>query len=190
LPLVFDFLGVPDPERPAPRLDPEVRERRLFDAMRRLTRARSRREPEVLLVEDLHWIDAASDAFLEHLADAVPGSRTLLLVNFRPEYRARWMEKSTYQQVSLLPLGAEAVRELLVELLGPDPGLEGLADRIHEHTGGNPFFVEESVRSLEEAGSLEGRRGCAFSISERPLPPLLSHNRESLSHAQPAPTVW
>jgi adenylate cyclase len=69
------------------------------------------------------------------------------------------MEKSTYQQVSLLPLGAEAVRELLVELLGPDPGLEGLADRIHEHTGGNPFFVEESVRSLEEAGSLEGGRG-------------------------------
>jgi adenylate cyclase len=45
LPLFFDFLGVPDPERPAPRLDPEVRQRRLFDALRRLTRARSRREP-------------------------------------------------------------------------------------------------------------------------------------------------
>jgi adenylate cyclase len=80
-------------------------------------------------------------------------------VNFRPEYHARWMQKSSYQQVSLLPLGADAVRELLAELLGPDPALKALADRIHEHTGGNPFFVEESVRSLEEAGALEGGRG-------------------------------
>ncbi|HJW69578.1 MAG TPA: adenylate/guanylate cyclase domain-containing protein, partial [Candidatus Binatia bacterium] len=55
LPLLLDFLGVPDPERPLPRLDPEVRQHRLFEAMKRLTHARSRHEPGVSLIEDLHW---------------------------------------------------------------------------------------------------------------------------------------
>jgi class 3 adenylate cyclase len=159
LPLVFDFLGVPDPERPPPGSPPEMRQRQVFDVMRRMLRARSQREPEVLLIEDLHWIDAASDAFLEQVADAVPGSRTLLLVDFRPDYHARWMERASYQQLSLLPLAAEDAGELLRDLLGSDPTLAGLADRIRAHTGGNPFFVEESVRSLVEAGTLEGDRG-------------------------------
>jgi hypothetical protein len=59
LPLMFDFLGVPDPERPAPALGPESRQRQLFDVIRRLARARSAREPAVLLFEDLYWFDRA-----------------------------------------------------------------------------------------------------------------------------------
>ncbi|MDH3211251.1 MAG: AAA family ATPase [Myxococcales bacterium] len=159
LPLLFELLGVPDPERPAPRAEPEVRERQLSELFRRLVQARSRREPGVMLFEDLHWLDRASEAFLENLVEVIPTTRTLLLVNFRPEYRAEWMQRSSYQQLSLLPLGAEAVRELLAGLLGSHPSLTELGDRIFAHTGGNPFFVEEVVRSLAESGGLEGEAG-------------------------------
>src|SRR5947208_3915941 len=159
LPLLLDFLGVPDPERPLPRLDPEVRQHRLFETMKRLTHARSRREPGVSLFEDLHWIDGASEAFLANLVEAVAGTRTLVVVSFRPEYDAAWMRRSYYQRLALPPLGPEAIAELLADLLGTDPSLAGLDERIRTRTGGNPFFIEEIVQALVEAGSLAGTKG-------------------------------
>jgi adenylate cyclase len=159
LPLIFDFLGVSDPESPAPPIDPEVRQRRLFDFVRRLVQKTSEREPTVLLVDDLHWIDAGSDDFLAQAVEAVSGTRTILLVNFRPEYQAEWVAKSHFHQLPLAPLGIEAIGELLDDLLGRDPSLGALRERIRERTGGNPFFIEEVVQSLMESGSLEGARG-------------------------------
>jgi predicted ATPase len=75
LPLVFDFLGVPDPARPSPPLGPEARQRQLVDLIRRLAQARSAREPAVYLFEDLHWFDRASEEFIENfVVDArLPG---------------------------------------------------------------------------------------------------------------------
>jgi predicted ATPase/DNA-binding IscR family transcriptional regulator len=140
-------------------MQPEAKQRRLFAFLKRLTHAQSRREPTVLLFEDLHWWDGGSEAFLENAVESVPGTRTLLLVNFRPEYHAAWMQKSYYQQLPLLPLGPEAIAELLRDLLGTDPSLAGLGDRIRKRTGGNPFFIEEVVQALAEAGSLAGARG-------------------------------
>ena len=159
LPLMFEFLGVPDPERPAPPQDPEIRQKQLFEVLARLTQARSRREPAVFLFEDLHWLDAASEDFLANLVESVPSTRTLLLVNFRPEYQAPWVHRSYYQQLPLVPLGDEAVDELLGHLLGRDPSLAGLTELVRERTGGNPFFVEEVVHALVESGGLEGSRG-------------------------------
>src|SRR5436309_2412106 len=159
LPLLLDFLGVPDPERPVPRMDPEARQRQLFELIRRLVRARSRREPAVFLIDDLHWIDGASEGFVETAIEALSGARPLFLVNFRPEYHAAWTQKSYYQQLPLLPLGPEAIAELLASLLGTDPSLAGLVERVRERTRGNPFFIEEVVQSLLEAGTLHGTRG-------------------------------
>jgi class 3 adenylate cyclase len=159
LPLAFDFLGVTDPERPAPTLDADARQRALFDLFRRVTQLRGRREPFVTLLEDLHWFDAASEAFLETMVDVRPGTRALLVLNFRPEFHATWMQRSWYQQLPLRPLGPEAQQELLRELLGDDPSLAGLASRIGERTGGNPFFLEETVLSLAESGALAGPPG-------------------------------
>ena len=89
LPVLFDFLGVPDPERPVPRMDPEARSASSSACCASSSRARAQAQPAVTLIEDLHWIDAASEAFLEHMVDARrPARRSLLLVNFRPEYRA------------------------------------------------------------------------------------------------------
>jgi class 3 adenylate cyclase/tetratricopeptide (TPR) repeat protein len=159
LPLVFDFFGVPDPEMPLPRMDPEVRQRQSFDVVRRVVQARGRRETTITLLEDLHWFDGGSEAFLEPLIDATLGTRGLIILNFRPEYQAAWMGKSYYQQLPLSPLGADAIRELLDALLGNDPSIAGLAEAIHARTGGNPFYTEEVVQSLIESGKLQGGKG-------------------------------
>ncbi len=159
LPLLFDFLGVADPERPAPRLDAEVRQRQLIGVMRQLIQSTSAAQPTVTMIEDLHWLDAASAAFLEQMVDARAGSRSLLLLNFRPEYLAEWMQKSWYRQIPLTPLGRESIGELLADLLGNDPSIAPLSGAIHSRTGGNPFFAEEVIQSLIESGHLAGTRG-------------------------------
>jgi class 3 adenylate cyclase len=157
LPVLFDFLAVPDPDRPAAAVDPEARQRQLFNVMRGVV---GRGEgAAVTFIEDLHWIDAGSEAWLEQMVEAAAGSNTLLLVNFRPEYHAAWMQKSWYRQLPLLPLSPQAIRELLGDLLGADASIAGLADAVHARTAGNPFFAEEIIQNLIESGSLEGSRG-------------------------------
>ena len=159
LPLIWDFLRVPDPERPVEELDAAVRQQQLHDFTRRLVRIRSERDPVVLFFDDLHWIDPASDAFLAQLVEAVRGTRTLLLGNFRPEYRGDWMQRSDYQQLPLTPLGSEAIRALLGQLLGSDPSVAALPAVIEARTAGNPFFTEEVVSALIEAEQLLGSPG-------------------------------
>jgi class 3 adenylate cyclase/tetratricopeptide (TPR) repeat protein len=159
LPLVFEFLAVPDPDNPIADMSPEARKDQLFGVIRRLIQAVGERQPGVIIFEDLHWIDSSTEGFLASAVEAIPGTRTLLLVNFRPEYHADWMRKSYYHQIPLLPLGPQAVRELLEDLLGRDDSLARLSELIAAKTAGNPFFVEEVVQSLVEAGTLTGRRG-------------------------------
>ena len=163
LPLLFDFMGVPDADNPAPNIAPEARQRQLFDMVRRVIQARGQRETSVMLLEDLHWFDGGSLAFLEPLIEATVGTRTVVILNFRPEFQApqsgKWMGKSFYHQLPLAPLGADAVRELLGALLGNHPTTTGLADVIHTRTAGNPFFTEEIVQNLIETKKLEGMKG-------------------------------
>src|SRR5262249_38683315 len=149
-------LGVADPERPGPPMDPASRQRQLHAVVRRVTQLWGRRQPAVTFLEDLHWFDGGSEGFLEPIVEAVPGTQSLVLVNFRPEYHAAWMQRSYYQQWPLPPLGPGATGELLRDLLGTDPSLAPLAEPIGERTGGNPFFIEEMVQSLVETRSLQG----------------------------------
>jgi class 3 adenylate cyclase/tetratricopeptide (TPR) repeat protein len=157
VPLMFEFLGIADPLRPSAEMEPEARQRRLFAVMGKIVRAQ--REPYVFLLEDLHWLDSASAAFLESLVESVSASGTLLLVNYRPEYRPRWGEKAGASVLSLAPLDDAALTALLAELLGNDSSLGNLGQRVCARTGGNPFFIEEVVHELAESGVLEGARG-------------------------------
>ncbi|HUE40163.1 MAG TPA: adenylate/guanylate cyclase domain-containing protein, partial [Candidatus Binatia bacterium] len=167
LPLLFEFLSIGDSEQPGPRMGPDARSRQIFALTRRLLELRSRRDPAVIVFEDLHWIDGASEAFVERLADAVRGTRTLLMVNFRPEYSAAWLSAPHCRVLTLAPLPAAATAELLRDLLGGHESLRDLSERIHRRTGGNPFFVEEVVQSLAETGAIEGRRG-AYRLASQP----------------------
>ncbi|HET9197452.1 MAG TPA: adenylate/guanylate cyclase domain-containing protein, partial [Solirubrobacterales bacterium] len=159
LPLVFDFLGVPDPERPVPKMNPEGRGRALADFLCRLVSNPARRKTLVLIVEDLHWIDGGSQAMLEGLIEGMDGTPTLVLVNYRPEYEPAWADAPAYETIPLQPLDRAATAMLLRDLAGDHPSLDGVDEPIHERTGGNPFFIEEIVRELAESGHLEGERG-------------------------------
>jgi len=159
LPLLFDFLGVPDPARPLPQLSAEARQRALRGVVCKLVGAPQRREPAVLVVEDLHWIDEGSETLLGELLSAVEGTQTLVVVNFRPEYEPGWSGPPDYHELALQPLGPQDTQDLVRDLAGGDPSLDGLAEHLHERTSGNPFFIEEIVRELVEAGHLNGERG-------------------------------
>ena len=173
LPVLFEFLGVADPLQPAPRMEPEARQRQLFGVLRRLLQRATAEQPGVCLIEDLHWLDGGSEAWLDYWVDAIANTHNLLIVNFRPEYRADWMHRSHYHQLALAPLGPEATRELLEDRIGRDPSTATLAETIHARTEGNPFYSEEMVRALIESGNLVGETGnyrLATAIDELPLP--------------------
>jgi adenylate cyclase len=159
LPVLFEFLGVPDPAQPAPRLSAEARQRTLKSVLCRLVGAPKRREPVVCVIEDLHWLDEGSAGMLGELFAAVEGTPTMVLVNFRPEYERPWDGPADYREIDLAPLGPADTAELLRDLAGEDPSLDGLAELIHARTAGNPFFIEEIVRELAESGYLQGERG-------------------------------
>jgi class 3 adenylate cyclase/tetratricopeptide (TPR) repeat protein len=140
-------------------LDPPQRRSRTLEAGKRLLLRESQEQPLLLVFEDLHWIDMETQALLDSLVDSLPTARLLLLVNYRPEYEHTWHRKTYYQQLRLDPLPAASAAELLGALLGADPALDGLKRLLVERTEGNPFFLEESVRTLVEAGVLTGERG-------------------------------
>lgn len=175
LPLLSDFLGIGAPEQPAARLDPRLWHARLRDIVRRMVKAVGRR-PSVVLIEDLHWIDPASAEFVETLVDAVQGTRILLVLNFRPSYRAAWMDRPYYRELALAELDRSDIHGLVRDLLGEAPGLSAISAQIADRSGGNPFFAEELVTSLAEGGTLCGARGfyrAAAAADAASLPPTL-----------------
>ncbi len=141
--------------------------RRILDAVVRVLLRASEVEPLLVVAEDLHWLDAESQAVLDAVVDSLLGARVLLLVTYRPEYRHGWAGRASYHQLRLEPLPAAATEELLVRLLGPDPGLQPLKALLAATAEGNPFFLEESVLSVIESDALEGEPG-AFRLA-RPI---------------------
>jgi predicted ATPase len=113
----------------------------------------------ILIFEDLHWIDEATQALLDGFVESLPASRVLLLVNYRPEYEHGWGGRTYSTQLRIDPLGREGAKDLTVALLGDGPGHADLQDMLIERTEGNPLFLEESVRMLVETGALEGEPG-------------------------------
>ena len=173
LPLILEFLGLADPTQPALKLDPTARKIRLLEFVRHFIHSRPRDEVAVAVIEDLHWIDAASEEFMEAVVDAVVGTKTVLIVNFRPGLAAPWMQRSHYRQISLAPLQLTEANQLLRDLTGNDASLTLVRRNIAERAQGNPFFLEELVRSLVDRGDFEGRPGAyrlRAGIDTIPLP--------------------
>jgi AAA ATPase domain len=160
LPVLFEFMGVSDPNHPLPPMDPEAKQRQLYELMHRIVRAQDAQgQMTVTLIDDLHWVDAGSDGFISQLVNAVAGRRSLIVLNFRPEYVAAFGAKAHYQQLPLVPLGDAPLREMTGSLIGHDPSVTELSSRIIEWTSGNPFYTEELINALIEAGDLVGHAG-------------------------------
>jgi adenylate cyclase len=173
LPLIFDLVGVADPAVPSLEVDPQVRPQRLHALMRRVLHDPGYGATRVTLLEDLHWFDGGSDAFLATLIESIPATRDLVIATFRPEYEARWLQRSYCRLMPLEPLDADAICELLRDLLGEDPSVAALPQSIFARSGGNPFFTEEIVLAMVESGQLTGTRGhyrLAAPVTELEIP--------------------
>jgi tetratricopeptide (TPR) repeat protein/class 3 adenylate cyclase len=162
LPAFLTLLDVPVEDPAWQSLDPPQRRQRTLEAIKWLLLEESRVQPLLLVVENLHWIDTETQVVLESLIESLPAARLFLLVTYRPEYQHAWGSKTYYTQLRLDPLSPEHAHELLTALLGADASLEPLAQRLVEHTEGNPLFLEESVRMLVETQGLVGERGAYY----------------------------
>src|SRR5262249_27047108 len=121
LPYLFALLGIEDPTASLQQMDPQIRRRRTFDSLKRLFLRESLNQPLILIFEDLHWIDTETQGFLDTLSESVASARILLLVNYRPEYRQEWGQKTYYMQLRLAPFGKAEAEEFLDVLLGEAP---------------------------------------------------------------------
>ena len=159
LPALLSLLDVPTDDLQWSTLDPPQRRRRTLDSVKRLLLRESQVQPLLVVFEDLHWIDSETQSVLDELVESLPAARLLLLVNYRPEYQHAWGSRTYYRQVLLNPLPAEGAERLLTALLGSNASLEPLTHVLIGRTAGNPFFLEESVRTLVEMGALTGEHG-------------------------------
>src|SRR5262245_37045638 len=159
LPALLGLLDALPDDSPFLMLDPPQRRQRTLDTLKRLLLRESQEQPLLLVCEDLHWIDTETQALLDSLVESLPTVRLLLLVNYRPEYQHGWGSKTYYTQVRLDPLPPASAEVLLQVLLGDDPGVEPLKCLLIARTEGNPFFLEESARTLVETGVLVGVPG-------------------------------
>src|SRR5712692_2304363 len=168
LPYLFFLLGLAEPTSPLHQMDPQIRCKRTLEAIKRLLVRESLNQPLIIIFEDLHWLDSETQAFLSFLSESVATARILMLVNYRPEYRHEWGNKTYYTQLRLDPLGQSEAEELLTVLLEEKVGAHGqwksqaeaapLRRFILEKTEGNPFFMEEIVQALVEQGVLPDPR--------------------------------
>src|SRR5437762_3176766 len=175
VPALFWLLDVLPDDSPFRTLEPAQRRQRTLEALKRVLLRESQEQPLLLVFEDLHWSDAENQALLDSLVESLPTARLLLLVNYRPEYQHGWGSKTYYTQLRLDPLPPASADEFLQALLGDDVGATGgtggqgmapvrsplqpLKQLLIARTQGNPFFLEESVRTLVETGVLVGERG-------------------------------
>ena len=159
IPALLALLDALPADSPFLTLDPPQRRQRTLDGLKRLLMRESQVQPLLLVFEDLHWIDTETQALLDSLVESVPTAQLLLLVNYRPEYQHGWGSKTYYRQLRLDPLPPASADEFLQALLGDDPSLGPLKPLLIARTGGNPFFLEESVRTLVETGMLVGEPG-------------------------------
>jgi class 3 adenylate cyclase/tetratricopeptide (TPR) repeat protein len=161
------LLDVPVDDESWARLDSGQRRRQTLDGVKRLLLRESQAQPLVVVFEDLHWIDAETQALLDSLVESLPAARMLLLVNYRPEYQHTWSSKTYYRLLRIDPLAQVSSEELLDALLGTDVSLRSLKELVIARTEGNPFFLEESVRTLVETKILVGERG-AYRLTTMP----------------------
>jgi transcriptional regulator with AAA-type ATPase domain/tetratricopeptide (TPR) repeat protein len=162
---VADRMGVPRDEMVAPlaallgikgdadeqsTVAPEIMTSQVFAAARALLIGLGRERPLVIVVEDLQWMDLTSETMLAALAESIGTARVLLIVTYRSGYVPAWMGRSPATRMSLMPLSRDESRTMMRTGLGGRDIPEALAELIAARAEGNPFFLEELVRTVSD----------------------------------------
>lgn len=161
--LFDDLLGIADPEVKLSKIDPDARRRRLTALVNAASLARQ--TSAVYVIEDTHWIDEVSESMIADFVTVIPQTHSLVLITYRPEYSGALSRVPGAQSIALAPLSDSETAALVSELLGPDPSVDALGQKIAERAAGNPFFAEEMVRDLAERCVLHGRRSAYVSTA-------------------------
>jgi class 3 adenylate cyclase/tetratricopeptide (TPR) repeat protein len=158
IPALLDLLDALDAGHPFQSLDPLQHRQHTYQAITRLLLRENHVQPVVAVFEDLHWNDSLTLGLLNEIVVNARDARLLLMVTYRPEFHDGWKGRPNYRSLRLEPLESESLGTLLHSLLGSDPALESLKHFVLDRAGGNPFFVEELVRTLVDRKVLEGTR--------------------------------
>jgi tetratricopeptide (TPR) repeat protein len=173
IPYVKYLLSIPPGDDAVLNLDAQQRRLKLFAALRAMMLHGGQRRPLVLVVEDLHWIDKTSEEVLLYLADSLPTARVLLLVTYRPDYQNPFGERTYTARLGLRTLSDHDSLRLAAGMLAMSEFPPELRDLIIRKAEGNPFFLEEGLKSLLEVGALrpcDGRYVLTRHISEIDVP--------------------
>jgi adenylate cyclase len=157
--VIGEVLGLPAAHSVVEKAGAQIRRQSLLRSLRQVMSAVSERAPALLVLEDLHWIDEASADVLTEVLSDVPGLRMLVLAAQRPGWTAPWSQWGWTERIALRPLGEADATMLAGSVLGGKSLSAELEQHVAERAGGNPFFVEEMVRALDETGGLEQRDG-------------------------------
>jgi len=154
LPPLQDLLSLKVEDKVYLQLEPGEKKLRIFEAIRNLLIREAQRQPLIVGIDDLHWIDKTSQECLGYLIEWLANTRILLLLLYRPEYSHQWGSKSYYSRVGVEQLNTQASAELVQAILADGIVVSELRELILSKAGGNPLFVEELTHSLLENGSI------------------------------------
>ena len=174
MPHYLHLLSIPSETHILPdKQQGEALRRALEEALAAIVTLTSQIKPLVVVLEDWHWADEASDAALKNLADLVAHHPIQLVVTYRPEYERHWSDPGNYSPLVLKPLEEDDTATMLRAVFGAAELPPGLAERVHERTGGNALFNEEVANGLLEEGAVavnDGRAELAGLLEEIHLP--------------------
>ncbi len=155
----FAILNFPlaDPEWTS--LSPEFKRVKILNGFVKLIIAMDLQKPIILLIEDMQWIDDDSLECVNRLAKQLMTHKILLILTYRPEFDDSAFDKNYFTRIPIDPLAGDNFYELVSNILGPDAGLEPLKQKLVARCHGNPFFLEETIRSLKDHNDLEGSQG-------------------------------
>jgi class 3 adenylate cyclase/tetratricopeptide (TPR) repeat protein len=135
-------------------LAPEFIRARTVEALQLLLLEGARRRPLLVVIEDLHWIDDASEEYLGTLVDGLATAPVLMVATHRPDWRPRWTDGAGAEEIALAPLGESASLALVEGIVARAALSEALVRAILDRASGNPLFLEELARAVAEQGDL------------------------------------
>ena len=154
VPLLAALLSVPLPAGAYPPLDlsPARQKQRTQEVLIEWLLQESRRQPLLLIWEDLHWADPSTLEVLDGLIERIPSAQVCLLLTFRPYYQPRWSGDPRWTQLSLDRLERPQVEALIDEVTGGKKLPASVVEQLVDKTDGVPLFVEELTKMVLESG--------------------------------------
>ncbi len=159
LPYLRSLLSLDPGDSAVAAMDPKQRRARIQDASRRLLLRAAEIRPQVVLYEDVHWMDTASEEVMLAIEDVIPSNRILEILTYRTGYVGRQADRTYHSRITLDVLAPEACVHMARAMLGVERLPEDLEAFLARKGEGNPFFVEELVKSLRETGTIRQTDG-------------------------------